>query len=339
MSTLQWSNQDKTILEVKNLQTRFRTQDGVIHAVNGINFQLNEGEMLGVVGESGSGKSVTMMSLLKLIPMPPGEIPAGEALFNNHDLIQMSTQELQDVRGGQIGFIFQDPMTSLNPVLTIGRQIMEPLQKHMGLTAAQANERAVELMKLVGIPMAEARLKDFPHQFSGGMRQRVMIAIALACSPKLLIADEPTTALDVTIQAQILELVRRLRRELGMAIIWISHDLGVVAGIADRVMVMYGGFAVEEAPVRELYKSPQHPYTLGLMGSLPNLEAEAERLVSIPGHPPNLTSEPHSCPFAPRCTYAYDRCQKENPLLKPVTETHKVACWWDVTKGEPRYGR
>lgn len=338
MSSLKWSDDSKIVLDVKDLKTRFHTQDGVIHAVNGISFYVNEGEMLGVVGESGSGKSVTMMSLLKLIPIPPGEIASGEAIFQDHDLIDMELKELLDVRGGQIGFIFQDPMTSLNPVLTIGRQIIEPLIKHLGLSKAQANERAVELLKLVGIPMAEARLSDFPHQFSGGMRQRVMIAIALACSPKLLIADEPTTALDVTIQAQIIELIKRLRQELGMAIIWISHDLGVVAGIADRVMVMYGGFAVEEAYVNELYKNPLHPYTIGLLGSLPRLDAKNRRLVNIEGHPPNLLQQPASCPFAPRCPFAYERCRQENPLLLNVSEHHKVACWWDVNKGEPRYG-
>ncbi|MCB0033147.1 MAG: ABC transporter ATP-binding protein [Anaerolineales bacterium] len=338
MSSLKWSDDSKVVLEVKDLKTRFHTQDGTVHAVNGISFHVNEGEMLGVVGESGSGKSVTMMSLLKLIPIPPGEIASGQAIFQENDLINMNLKELLEIRGGQIGFIFQDPMTSLNPVLTIGRQITEPLIKHLGLTKSQANGRAVELLKLVGIPMAESRLTDFPHQFSGGMRQRVMIAIALACSPRLLIADEPTTALDVTIQAQIIELVKRLRQELGMAIIWISHDLGVVAGIADRVMVMYGGFAVEEARVNELYKNPLHPYTIGLLGSLPRVDGKNERLVNIEGQPPNLLAQPQSCPFAPRCEFAYERCHQENPLLKNVSEVHKVACWWDVNKGEPRYG-
>jgi oligopeptide transport system ATP-binding protein len=340
MSTLQWSDESKVVLQVKNLKTRFRTQDSTVYAVNGVNITLNEGELLGVVGESGSGKSVTVMSMLKLIPMPPGEITSGEAIFGGRDLIQMSMRQLRQVRGGQIGFIFQDPMTSLNPVLTIGRQIMEPLHVHQGLTTAEATQRAIELLNLVGIPQPETRLKNFPHQFSGGMRQRVMIAIALACSPQLLIADEPTTALDVTVQAQILELVRRLRKELGMAIIWISHDLGVVAGIADRVMVMYGGFVVEEAPVQELYKKPQHPYTRGLMGSMPHLEEQTDRrLTSIPGQPPNLTSPPTSCPFAPRCNYAYERCHKENPLLEPITATHNVACWWNIDEGGPRYDR
>ena len=232
------------VLQVENIITRFNTQDGKVFAVNGISFDLKEGELLGVVGESGSGKSVTMMSLLKLLPMPPAEIVEGRALFENQDLIQMDLNQLRKIRGGKIGFIFQDPMTSLNPVLTLGYQLMEPMREHLGLSRSDARRRAIKLLELVGIPMAKSRINDFPHQFSGGMRQRVMIAIALACDPQILIADEPTTALDVTIQAQILEIVKRLREELGMAIIWITHDLGVVAGMADRVAVMYGGFIV-----------------------------------------------------------------------------------------------
>jgi peptide/nickel transport system ATP-binding protein/oligopeptide transport system ATP-binding protein len=231
-------------------------------------------------------------------------------------------------------------MTSLNPVLTNGRQIMEPLRVHLGMSRDAANKRAVELLELVGIPMAASRLRDYPHQFSGGMRQRVMIAIALACSPQILIADEPTTALDVTIQAQIIDLVKHLRAELCMSIIWITHDLGVVAGIADRVMVMYGGLVVEQAPVRELYGNPQHPYTQGLLGSLPRLEGrQSERLTNIKGQPPTLLSEPQSCPFAPRCPYVYERCLKENPTLFPITDVQEAACWWDTEKGTPRYDR
>lgn len=338
MSTLNWSVNQPKALEVSGLKTRFHTQDGTVHAVNGVSFDLREGELLGVVGESGSGKSVTMMSLLQLIPIPPGDIAAGTAVFNDQDLIQMNTDEIRGVRGGQIGFIFQDPMTSLNPVLTIGYQITESLKLHMGMTNEQASQRAGELLSLVGIPSAEDRLNDYPHQFSGGMRQRVMIAIALACSPQLLIADEPTTALDVTIQAQIIDLIKRLRQELGMSIIWITHDLGVVAGIADRVLVMYGGQIVEEAIVKDLYADPQHPYTLGLLRSLPRLDSEQdERLVSIDGQPPNLTSPPTSCPFAPRCTYAYDRCHNENPQLELISNQHKVACWWNIKEGGPRY--
>ncbi len=328
------------VLEVKDLKTHFHTQEGTVHAVNGVSFRVSEGELLGVVGESGCGKSVTMMSLLKLIPIPPGKIASGQALFNGRDLIQMDPEEIRHVRGSQIGFIFQDPMTSLNPVLTIGHQIMEPLRTHLGFTREQARERAAEMLNLVGIPMAASRLSDFPHQFSGGMRQRVMIAIALACSPQLLIADEPTTALDVTIQAQIIELIKKLRQELGMSIVWISHDLGVVAGIADRVLVMYGGLIIERADVKELYKNPQHPYTRGLLGSLPRLDQPDQRLANIEGQPPNLLSQPTSCPFVSRCPYAFDRCRNENPNLIPLDgmgRSHEVACWWDIDGGAARY--
>jgi len=321
------------VLQVENIITRFNTQDGKVFAVNGISFDLKEGELLGVVGESGSGKSVTMMSLLKLLPMPPAEIVEGRALFENQDLIQMDLNQLRKIRGGKIGFIFQDPMTSLNPVLTVGYQLMEPMREHLGLSREEARNKAIELLDLVGIPMAQSRLKDFPHQFSGGMRQRVMIAIALACDPKVLIADEPTTALDVTIQAQILDIVKRLRKELGMAIIWITHDLGVVAGIADRVAVMYGGFIVEQAPVKKLYSIPKHPYTQGLLSTLPKLEGErTERLESIKGQPPDLYNIPDSCPFAPRCTHVSEKCQNENPRLEMTDPEHQVACWWNNEK-------
>ena len=321
------------VLQVENIITRFNTQDGKVFAVNGISFDLKEGELLGVVGESGSGKSVTMMSLLKLLPMPPAEIVEGRALFENQDLIQMDLNQLRKIRGGKIGFIFQDPMTSLNPVLTVGYQLMEPMREHLGLSREEARNKAIELLELVGIPMAQSRLKDFPHQFSGGMRQRVMIAIALACDPKVLIADEPTTALDVTIQAQILDIVKRLRKELGMAIIWITHDLGVVAGIADRVAVMYGGFIVEQAPVKKLYSIPKHPYTQGLLSTLPKLEGErTERLESIKGQPPDLHNIPDSCPFAPRCTHVSEKCQNENPRLEMTDPEHQVACWWNTEK-------
>ncbi len=321
------------VLQVENIITRFNTQDGKVFAVNGISFDLKEGELLGVVGESGSGKSVTMMSLLKLLPMPPAEIVEGRALFENQDLIQMDLNQLRKIRGGKIGFIFQDPMTSLNPVLTVGYQLMEPMREHLGLSREEARKKAIELLDLVGIPMAQSRLKDFPHQFSGGMRQRVMIAIALACDPKVLIADEPTTALDVTIQAQILDIVKRLRKELGMAIIWITHDLGVVAGIADRVAVMYGGFIVEQAPVKKLYSIPKHPYTQGLLSTLPKLEGErTERLESIKGQPPDLHNIPNSCPFAPRCTHVSEKCQNENPRLEMTDPEHQVACWWNTEK-------
>jgi|DewCreStandDraft_1066081.scaffolds.fasta_scaffold04913_4 oligopeptide transport system ATP-binding protein len=326
------------LLEVRDLTTRFFTQDGVVYAVNGISFELNEGETLGVVGESGCGKSVSVLSIMKLIPTPPGKVTAGEALFNGRDLLKMNDEEIRSVRGAQIAMIFQDPMTSLNPVLTIGRQITEALETHLGMSSEQAKERAIELLRMVGIPEAANRINDYPHQFSGGMRQRAMIAMALSCTPQILIADEPTTALDVTIQAQIIDLVKRLKEKMGMAVIWITHDLGVVAGLADKVMVMYAGFIVERAPVEDLYSDPRHPYTKGLLGSLPRLdEVEHRRLTSIEGLPPDLLELPDHCPFAPRCPYAYDRCWKENPPLEFVEPGHEIACWVDVRTGRPRY--
>ncbi len=325
------------VLEVEGIKTRFNTADGTVHAVNGISFKIFPGELLGVVGESGSGKSVTMMSLLRLLPMPPAEIVAGSARFDGLDLISLDDDAIRQVRGAKIGFVFQDPMTSLNPVLTIGYQITEPLREHLGLGREAARRRAVELLDLVGIPNAAGRLGDYPHQFSGGMRQRVMIAMALACDPKLLIADEPTTALDVTIQAQILELVKRLRSELGMAIVWITHDLGVVAGLADRVMVMYGGCVVERGTVKTLYAHPRHPYTRALMNTLPRIEGDrGERLTSIKGQPPDLFAEPASCPFMERCPHAFEHCGTANPPLLDVGGGHEVACWWDVDRGAPR---
>ncbi|MEJ5223913.1 MAG: ABC transporter ATP-binding protein, partial [Anaerolineales bacterium] len=281
--------------------------------------------------------SVTMLSVMGLIPQPPGKIVAGQAFFRGKDLLKMTADEIRSVRGAQISMVFQDPMTSLNPVLTIERQMTEPLVLHMGMTMEQARARAAELLSMVGIPNAAERLKDYPHQFSGGMRQRVMIAMSLACSPDVLIADEPTTALDVTIQAQIIDLVKRLRDEIGMAIIWITHDLGVVAGLAQRVIVMYGGFIIEEAPVKDLYANPQHPYTLGLLGSLPRLDDEEHRkLYSIEGVPPMLFTKPTACPFAPRCQWAMERCHKENPMLETVGPDHRVACWVDTKTGRPR---
>ncbi len=324
------------LLDVKNLRTQFFTQDGVVHAVNGISYSLNEGETLGIVGESGSGKSVGVMSLIRLIPSPPGKIVEGEVLFDGQDLLKMNDDEIRSIRGNKIAMIFQDPMTSLNPVLTIGRQIGEALELHLGMDKNQARDRTVELLELVGIPSARDRLNNYPHQFSGGMRQRVMIAMGLSCNPQLLIADEPTTALDVTIQAQIVDLVKRLRDEIGMAIIWITHDLGVVAGLADRVIVMYAGCIVEEASVKELYQSPRHPYTLGLLGSLPRLDAERpKKLHSIEGLPPDLVNYPKGCPFYVRCNYRVDICAQENPELKTVGVGHKAACWVDVTTAQP----
>jgi peptide/nickel transport system ATP-binding protein/oligopeptide transport system ATP-binding protein len=316
------------VLEVDNLTTRFRVHGGAVHAVNGVSFALRPGELLGVVGESGSGKSVTMMSLMRLLPMPPAEITGGRVLFDGRDLVTATDAQMRAVRGPGVGFVFQDPMTSLNPVFTVGFQLMEPLRVHLGLSKAAARKRAAELLALVGIPAPEKRLYDYPHQFSGGMRQRVMIAIALACDPKVLIADEPTTALDVTIQAQILELVKDLRARLGMAVVWITHDLGVVAGIADRVMVMYAGQVVEEAPVRKLFANPSHPYTRALMETLPSVGADRPgRLRTIPGQPPILGAPPSSCPFAPRCPQAHDRCRAANPRLAPVSDGHRAACW------------
>ena len=322
------------VLEVRGLKTVFRTRGGEIHAVNDVSFHLDRGELLGVVGESGSGKSVTMMSLIKLLPIPPAELRAGEVLLGGQDLLKMSDDELRAVRGARVGFVFQDPMTSLNPVFTIGDQIAEPLRKHKGMTKPEAEARAVELLELVGISEARSRLKAYPHQFSGGMRQRVMIAIALACDPDVLIADEPTTALDVTIQAQILELVKDLRQKLGMSIIWITHDLGVIAGIADRVMVMYGGQVVEQGPVIELFANPQHPYTRALLQTIPKLTGAREaRLKVIEGQPPILTGPLTACPFRARCDYRHDACDAVNPARRaidglPVGRGHDVACHW-----------
>jgi oligopeptide transport system ATP-binding protein len=325
------------ILEVTDLKTRFDTPEGTIYAVNGISYALKEGETLAVVGESGCGKSVSMMSILGLIPIPPGKIVSGSAIYWGKDLLKMSERELGLVRGKEIAMIFQDPMTSLNPVLTVKRQITESLQVHTGMKPQQAVERAGQLLEMVGIPDARRRLNAYPHQFSGGMRQRVMIAMSLACNPSILIADEPTTALDVTIQAQIVELVIRMRQQMSMAMIWITHDLGVVAGLAERVMVMYAGFIVEKATVDDLYDDPRHPYTLALLGALPRADRRREhRLRSIPGAPPNLLNEPKGCPFAPRCEHTFERCRVENPVLTSVAEGHEVACWVDVKTGGPR---
>ena len=325
------------VLDVKDLKTVFRTRGGEVHAVNDVSFTLKPGELLGVVGESGSGKSVTMMSLIRLLPMPPAEIRGGSVMFEGQDLARAPEEVMRAIRGARIGMVFQDPMTSLNPVFTVGYQIMEPLRTHMGLSKAQATTRAAELLDLVGIPDARRRLADYPHQFSGGMRQRVMIAIALACDPKVLIADEPTTALDVTIQAQILELIKDLRRKLGMAIVWITHDLGVIAGIADRVMVMYGGQVVEQAPVRELFANPQHPYTRMLLETVPSIRGErSAKLRVIQGQPPILSRAPDSCPFRARCPQAFDRCAAENPARFDLGLGHDAACFWDFKTGAKR---
>ncbi len=322
------------ILEVKNLVTRFYTIEGVVHALNGVSFDLEEGEILGIVGESGSGKSVAMMSLLNLLPMPPARIERGKALFYENggqdsvDLLTLTKAERRRVRGGKIGYIFQDALSALNPVMTVGRQIGESLMEHLGLSGEDAKHRAVELLEHVGIPGAEKRYYNYPHQFSGGMRQRVMIAIAIACDPKIVIADEPTTALDVTVQAQIVELIKRLQEELRLAVIWITHDLGVVAGIADRVLVMYAGYPVEISLVDDLYNNPVHPYTKGLLGALPGIGGKrAGRLESIEGAPPDLLAKPKHCQFVWRCPYAFDRCRNEMPELVEIAPKHYTKCF------------
>ncbi|MCA9946494.1 MAG: ABC transporter ATP-binding protein [Anaerolineales bacterium] len=325
------------LLKVENLQTEFHTAEGVVKAVNGISYTLDEGEILGIVGESGSGKSVGVLSLLQLLPQPPAHIKGGTAVFDGQDLLQMSPPEIRSVRGNQISIIFQDPMTSLNPVLKIGKQIGEALQLHLGLSEEQARQRTIELLTHVGIPMAEQRVDQYPHQLSGGMRQRVMIALGLSCNPRLLVADEPTTALDVTIQAQIIELVRNLQAETNMAVIWITHDLGVVAGLADKVIVMYSGHVVEYAPVDALFEDTRHPYTLGLLASLPEIDSGSnDDLRTIRGTPPDLINLPPGCPFAPRCDFVIDKCLAEKPPLMPMGGDHHFsACWVDVTTGVP----
>ncbi|MGD2252302.1 MAG: ABC transporter ATP-binding protein [Anaerolineales bacterium] len=326
----------KKILEVSDLVTRFHTDDGIVKAVNGISYTLDEGETVGVVGESGCGKSVHALSIMRLIPVPPGEIAGGIVKYMEKDLLRLSDTEMRKVRGGEIAMIFQDPMTSLNPVMTIGRQIMEVLHLHVGLDGAEAHEKAGEMLALVGIPEATKRLDSYPHEFSGGMRQRAMIAMALAGNPHILIADEPTTALDVTIQAQIIDLVRRLRDKIGMAIIWITHDLGIMAGLAERLMVMYAGFFVEKAPVKVLYGDPRHPYTSGLLKSLPRMDQRrgGTRLIPIFGRPPDLVSLPKGCPFLPRCRYSIEQCAHENPQLVEIEPDHEIACWVDVRTAE-----
>jgi len=318
------------LLEVKSLVTEFKLSQGIVHAVNGVSFTLHEGEVLGIVGESGCGKSVTALSIMRLIDIP-GKIKKGEVWLRSKtddiNLLKLSRKQMERVRGNKISMIFQDPMTSLNPVLTIGYQIMEPLKIHRGLSESQARETTVKLLDRVGIPEAHLRLKDYPHQFSGGMRQRVMIAMAVACSPQLLIADEPTTALDVTIQAQIIDLINELKDEFDTAVIIITHDLGVVAEIADQVVVMYAGYIVENSSVRAIYETPQHPYTKALMGSVPRLRYWPERLTTIEGAPPSLTTEIIGCPFQPRCSLRISRCEIENPSLAEITPGHTCACW------------
>jgi oligopeptide transport system ATP-binding protein len=339
------------LLSVEDLVVRFRTRDATIHAVNGVSFELEEGERLGLVGESGCGKSVTNLAIIRLLPKPAGRLEGGQVLFDGVELSTMSESDIRDIRGKDIAMIFQDPMTSLNPVLTIEEQVVETIQAHRNVSATAARARAVELLSMVGIPRPEARLRDFPHQFSGGMRQRVMIAIALALEPKLLIADEPTTALDVTIQAQVLDLISNLTTERGTALILITHDLGVVAGMTQRINVMYAGFIVETAPTPELFAKPSHPYTVGLLHSIPRLDAPLdEALVPIEGRPPDMRRAPTGCPFAPRCAWRLDVCWSENPPLVAVDRytrvvttgpnaTHRVACHNLPTSDERAAGR
>jgi oligopeptide transport system ATP-binding protein len=334
------------LLSLNDLVVRFRTHDGTVHAVNGVSFDLDEGETLGLVGESGCGKSVTNLAVMRLLPKPAGKIEGGEVFFDGQDLMSLDESEMRDLRGKEIAMIFQDPMTSLIPVLTIEEQRVETIRAHRRISKSGARARALELLGTVGIPEAEKRLRNYPHQFSGGMRQRVMIAIALALEPKLLIADEPTTALDVTIQAQVLDLLARLAAERGTAVILITHDLGVVAGMTRRVNVMYAGFVVESASTTDLFARPRHPYTVGLLHSIPRLDAQpGEPLIPIEGVPPDLRRAPIGCPFAPRCGWRLEQCWAAMPPLEPIdptreivttgpNATHRIACWNPATPDE-----
>lgn len=328
---------NQPILQVENLAVSFKTDEGRVRAVRGVSYDVYPGETIGLVGESGSGKSVSNLALMGLVPKPPGEIEGGKALYQGQDLLRLSTAQLQRIRGNRIAMIFQDPMTALNPLMTIEHQMTEITRWHLKLTRKQARQRAAEMLELVGISAPDERLSNYPHQFSGGMRQRVMIAMALSCEPDLLIADEPTTALDVTIQAQILELLADLQRRRGTSIILITHDLGVVAGVCHRVMVMYAGRIVEQANVDDLFRSPQHPYTIGLLGSLPRHdESQRKRLQAIPGQPPDLAQLPAGCSFRPRCPYAIPRCEHVDPPLLNVDPARLAACLVDVETAQPR---
>ncbi|WP_179135654.1 ABC transporter ATP-binding protein [Planomicrobium okeanokoites] len=328
------------ILEVKGLQTTFFTDDGEVPAVDNVDFHIREGEVLGIVGESGCGKSVTSLSIMGLVPSPPGKITNGEILFENQDLTKLPEKKMRDIRGNDIAMIFQEPMTSLNPLFTIGNQLQEAVKIHKkDWSKKQIYDRAVEMMKLVGLPRAEGLMKEHPHQLSGGMRQRVMIAMALLCDPKVLIADEPTTALDVTIQAQILKLIKNLNKELNTAVLLITHDLGVVAETCERVVVMYAGKVVEEGPVDAIFKDPQHPYTRGLLESVPDMRFKKERLYSIPGNVPKPGSIKTGCRFAPRCEFAFDRCLEETPPLYQTTEEHQTRCFLFDPKEAEKHDR
>lgn len=319
---------NKKLLDIKNLQVSFDTYAGEVKAVRGVSFHVNKGETLAIVGESGCGKSVTAQTIMHLIPMPPGRIKQGSIMFEGKDLAKFTERQMQSMRGQEISMIFQDPMTSLNPTMKVGKQIMEGLIKHQKMSKNEAKNRAVEMLRLVGMPNPEKRVDQYPHEFSGGMRQRAMIAIALACNPKLLIADEPTTALDVTIQAQIIELMMELQKKLDTAIIMITHDLGVVAKISDRVAVMYAGKIVESGTSDEIFHNPQHPYTWGLLKSVPRLDiGEKERLIPIDGTPPDLFAPPKGCSFADRCDYAMPICKQQNPDRYDLSKTHYVSCW------------
>jgi oligopeptide transport system ATP-binding protein len=315
------------IVDVKNLKTSFYTHLGEVQAVRGVSFDVKKGEVLGIVGESGSGKSVTAMSVMKLVSYP-GNIKDGEIMFKGEDLVKKKDKEMLSIRGDKISMIFQDPMTSLNPVYTIGNQIMEAITRHQGLNKKDARKKAIEMLRLVGIPSPEDRIDNYPHEFSGGMRQRAMIGIALSCEPDLLIADEPTTALDVTIQAQIMELLKDLKDKIDTSIILITHDLGVVADTCDKIMVMYGGLAMERGSAQDIFYEPKHPYTMGLLKSIPRMDLnETGRLVPIPGTPPDLISPPEGCPFSARCPYAMKICKTEMPEYTQFSEGHEAACW------------
>jgi peptide/nickel transport system ATP-binding protein len=326
-----------SVLELKNLETHFETRDGTVRAVDGVSYSVNAGETLAVVGESGCGKSVSSLSILRLIPNPPGKIVGGSVMFGGEDLTQVSEERIRVIRGNEISMIFQEPMTSLNPMMTIGKQISEPLTQHLGLSKKEAANRAQEMLDLVQIPDSKKWLSGYPHEMSGGMRQRVMIAIALACDPKVLIADEPTTALDVTIQAQILLLIRELQKKMGTAVIMVTHDLGVVAEVANRVVVMYAGRKVEEASVKDLFANPQHPYTIGLMTAIPRLDKITngdglnERLTEIPGVVPPLYNLPAGCAFADRCSFATDKCRTDKPVFEEKSPNHWAACWQEIS--------
>jgi oligopeptide transport system ATP-binding protein len=325
------------LLEVRDLHTSFQTRDGTVRAVDGVSFQIEEGETIALAGESGCGKSVTALSLMRLLSSPPARIGPGAILFDGRDVLKLRPEEMRRIRGNQMAMIFQDPMTSLNPVLTIGQQLREPLELHLGMNDEEAHDRAIEMLKMVGIPEAETRLDDYPHQFSGGMRQRVMIAMSLACNPSLLIADEPTTALDVTIQAQIVDLVNRLREHFGMTLIWITHDLGVIASLVNRIIVMYAGYIVEDASVEDLYDNPRMPYTLALLKSLPRVDGRrGEKLKVIEGLPPDLVKLPVGCPFAARCDFVKEKCWSELPPLEEHRPGHMARCWVNVDTGELR---